>query len=119
MAGIVGTADRTSVLTAQSIMNERVVNTSGESLGTIKDLMMDISRGCIAYAVLDFGGFLGIGSKYFAIPWKSFTVDEVNEQLVLGVDKSRLSEAPGFDKDKWPLSNDEYYDTVDRYYASR
>ena len=44
-----------------------------------QNLMIDVTKGCIAYAVLDFGGFLGIGSKYFAVPWRSFTVEEDNK----------------------------------------
>jgi sporulation protein YlmC with PRC-barrel domain len=118
MAGIIGSENATQVLTARSIMRDKVVNPQGENLGDIKDLMMDVNKGCIAYAVLDFGGFLGIGSKYFAVPWESFTIDEQNEQLVLNVDKQRLKDAPGFDKDHWPLSNDTYYNSVNQYYGT-
>jgi sporulation protein YlmC with PRC-barrel domain len=117
MAGVVGTQNQTAVLTAKSIMGDDVVNTSGEHIGDIKDLMIDVTKGCIQYAVLDFGGFLGIGSKYFAVPWQSFTVDEDNKQLVLNVSKDRLEQAPGFDKDHWPMSNDaSFYASVNQYY---
>jgi sporulation protein YlmC with PRC-barrel domain len=119
MAGIVGTENRTQVLTAHSIMSDKVIDPSGQNLGDIKDLMVDITKGCISYAVLDFGGFLGIGGKYFAVPWQSFTVDEDNKQLILNVSKQRLENAPGFDKDHWPMSNDEsYYNRVNSYYGT-
>lgn len=118
MADVVATENPTRVLTAGSIMRDKVVSTSGENLGDIKDLMVDLNKGCIAYAVLDFGSFMGMGGKYFAVPWNSFTVDEDNRQLVLNVSKEQLEQSPGFDKDRWPLSNDDtYYSSVDRYYG--
>lgn len=117
MAGITGTENPTRVLTAHDIMGDKVVNTQGENLGDIKDLMVDLNKGCIAYAVLDYGGFLGIGDKYFAVPWHAFTVDEDNKQLILNVAKDALKNAPGFDKNNWPMSNDaQYYSSVDQYY---
>ena len=120
MAGVVGTQNPTRVLTASSITKDDVVNLSGEHIGDIKDLMIDVQKGSIAYAVLDFGGFLGVGSKYFAVPWQSFTIDETNKQLMLNVSKDRLEEAPGFDKDHWPMSNDDnYFSSVNQYYATR
>jgi len=117
MAGVIGSENQTGVLSATSIMGDDVVNGTGEHIGDIKDLMIDVNKGCIEYAVLDFGGFLGIGSKYFAVPWQSFTVDEDNELLVLDVSKERLEQAPGFDKDNWPKSSDaSYYTAVSQYY---
>lgn len=56
--------------------------------------------------------------KYFAVPWQAFTVDEDKKRLVLDVSKERLQTSPGFDKDRWPLSNDDtYYTSVDRFYS--
>jgi sporulation protein YlmC with PRC-barrel domain len=118
MAGVVSTENPTWVLTARSILGDDVVNTVGEHVGDLKDLMIDVNKGCIAYAVLDFGGFLGIGGKYFAVPWQSFTIDEDKKRLVLNVSKERLQQSPGFDKDHWPMSNDAaYYASVNQYYG--
>jgi hypothetical protein len=64
--------------------------------------MLDIPSGRIAYAVLSFGGFLGIGDKLFAVPWSSLTIDESEHQFILNVDRQTLENAPGFDKDNWP-----------------
>lgn len=120
MAGVIGVGQSTQVLTAKSIMADDVVNSASEHIGDIKDLMIDLQRGCIAYAVLDFGGFLGMGSKYFAVPWDSFTVDEDRKELRLNVSREWLENAPGFDKDHWPMSNDEaYYGQVTRYYENQ
>ena len=119
MADVIGTNNQTNVLTAKTITGDNVVNAAGEHIGDIKDLMLDVTKGTIAYAVLDFGGFLGIGGKYFAVPWLSFTVDEDNKNLVLNVTKERLEQSPGFDKDNWPMSSDaEFYDSVNQYYGA-
>lgn len=90
------------VLSATTIIGDKVVNTAGEHLGNIKELMIDLDGGLIAYAVLSFGGFLGLGDKLFAIPWEALTVDTDNHTLILDVDKEVLKSAPGFDKDNWP-----------------
>ena len=68
----------------------------------IEDLVLDAGAGRIAYAVLSFGGFLGMGDKYFAIPWNALHFDLSEKRAVLNVDKKLLENAPGFDKDNWP-----------------
>ena len=64
--------------------------------------MIDLDDGLIAYAVLSFGGFLGMGDKLFAIPWEALILDTENHAFILDVDKEVLKNAPGFDKDHWP-----------------
>ena len=79
--------------------------------------MLDVPAGRVAYAVLSFVGFLGIGNKLFAIPWDMLTVDEDRQCLVLDVDKKTLEDAPGFDKDHWPLMADlSWGSELHRYY---
>ena len=57
----------------------------------------------MAYAVLSFGGFLGMGKKLFAMPWRAFEFSNTENKLILNADKKKLEAAPGFDKDaKWP-----------------
>jgi sporulation protein YlmC with PRC-barrel domain len=90
------------VLSASTLKGDKVVNLQGEDLGNIEDLMIDLERGRIAYAVLSFGGFLGMGDKLFAIPWEALTVDTSEKRLVLNADKELLKRAPGFDKNRWP-----------------
>ena len=94
------------LLSSSTINGTDVRNPQGENLGNIKDLMIDLNTGHIAYAVLSFGGFLGLGDKYFAIPWEAFSIDAEDEELVLDVDKEVLKDAPGFDKDNWPSAPD-------------
>jgi len=68
--------------------------------------MLDAPRGVIAYAVLSFGGYFGLGDKLFAIPWASLTRDEESHTFILDVPRSRLEQAPGFDKGDWPSMAD-------------
>ena len=105
----------TSTLTGTTVRNRQ-----GEDLGDIKDFMLDVNNGRVSYAVLDFGGFLGIGDKYFAVPLEAFRPDTESEQLVLDVDKARLENAPGFDKDNWPTTpNDTFIESVYEFYGQR
>ena len=100
------TSDKPRVLSSSSITGTQVVNLKNENIGEIKDLMIDLRSGSIEYVVLSFGGFLGIGDKLFAVPMESFDVDSYHEKFVLDINKERLENAPGFDKDNWPATND-------------
>lgn len=107
------------VLSASSINGDAVKNLDGEDLGHIEDLMINTESGEIAYAVLSFGGFLGMGDKLFAIPWKALSLDTANERFVLNVDKERLENAPGFDKDHWPnMADPKWTSSVHDYYGT-
>jgi hypothetical protein len=82
--------------------------------------MLDVPSGRVAYAVLSSGGFLGIGDKLFAIPWSALTLDADNKCFILNIDKERLKNAPGFDKDHWPSMADQRWATeVHSYYQRR
>jgi sporulation protein YlmC with PRC-barrel domain len=89
------------VLSATEIIGYKVVNREGEQLGNIKDLTIDLDDAQIAYAVLSFGGFLGLGDKLFAIPLEALVFTD-NHTVLLDVDKEVLKNAPGFDKEHWP-----------------
>jgi len=87
---------------ADTLIGNDVYNQQDENLGDIKEIMLDMRSGQVAYAVLSLGGFLGMGEKLFAVPWSALTLDTDNKRFVLNVDKDRLESAPGFDKDTWP-----------------
>jgi sporulation protein YlmC with PRC-barrel domain len=95
-----------SVLSASTLDGDTVRNSAGEDLGKINDIMIDIPTGRVAYAVLSFGGFLGMGDRLFAIPWSVLKVDEDEKVFILDIDKSVLENAPGFDKNNWPDMSD-------------
>ena len=106
------------VLSAGTLKGDHVRNSAGEDLGEIEELMIDVPTGRIAYAVLSFGGFLGMGNKLFAIPWEALTLNERDHEFILDIDKQRLENAPGFDKDNWPdLGNQTWGSQVHQHYG--
>jgi sporulation protein YlmC with PRC-barrel domain len=108
------------VMAADTLEGDDVVNAQGENLGDIKSIMIDVPSGRVAYAVLSSGGFLGIGDKLFAIPWSALTLDADNKCFILNIDKERLKNAPGFDKDHWPSMADQRWATeIHSYYQRR
>ncbi|HTS32035.1 MAG TPA: PRC-barrel domain-containing protein [Bryobacteraceae bacterium] len=100
------------VLSASTLEGDKVENQAGEDVGKIDEIMIDIPSGKVAYAVLSFGGVLGMGGKLFAVPWSALTVDQDNKCFILDVDKQTLETAPGFDKNHWP-------DMADRTWGSQ
>ena len=108
------------IMDADTLIGDNVVNASGEDLGEIKAIMLDVEGGRIAYAVLSFGGFLGMGDKLFAIPWSALTLDADEKRFILDAPKERLENAPGFDKDHWPAMADaSWARQLHEYYGAR
>ena len=99
------------VAAKKTVIGSNVVNKQNEDLGKIEDLVLDTGTGRIAYAVLSFGGFLGMGDKYFAIPWNAFHFNLSENRAVLNVEKKLLENAPGFNKDNWPNMADSVWGT--------
>ncbi|WP_419419837.1 PRC-barrel domain-containing protein [Legionella sp. D16C41] len=107
------------IVSADDVIGVDVKNTNGESLGTIEALMLDKLQGQVTYVVLAYGGFIGIGKKLFALPWKLFSYDQRNECFIIPVDKQTLEKSPGFDKDHWPdMSSQAWKKTMTDYYGS-
>jgi len=90
------------MLSAATLSGDKVRNPEGEELGRLEDFVLDLGTGRIVYAVLSFGGILGLGNKLFAIPPSALTRNEDEDCLVLDVDRRQLEQAPGFDKENWP-----------------
>lgn len=95
-----------ALMGADTLIGDSVVNGAEENLGDIKEIMIDMHTGQVAYAVLAFGGFLGMGEKLFAVPWQALHLDTLNKRFVLNIDEERLKNAPGFNPDAWPDMND-------------
>jgi len=107
------------LMSATSLIGNDVVNLQDEKLGDIKEFILDMRTGKVAYAVLSFGGFLGMGEKLFAVPWDALKLDTDNKGFVLNVSKERLESAPGFDKDNWPdMANPEWATGIHTYYGT-
>jgi hypothetical protein len=103
-------------LTASSIIGDKVHNEVDEQMGEIKDIMIDVVAGKIDYFVVEFGGFLGIGVKYFAIPFRMLRVDPENKRFIFNQQKKVLEQAPGFDMDHWPHTNI-HFDQIYSYWS--
>lgn len=104
---------------AGTLMGDRVCNINEEDLGYIKEIMLDTRDGRVRYVVLSVGSFLGMGDKLFAVPWDALTLDTKNKRFVLSVEKDRLENAPGFNKDKWPNMSDSIWaKEIHAYYGA-
>jgi sporulation protein YlmC with PRC-barrel domain len=115
---------RSQIISASTLQGADVRSSSDESIGEIKDLMVDVSSGEILYAVLSVStGFLNLDSKYFAVPLEAFDFNRFNDDytgqvVVLDVSKEKLENSPGFDKDNWPTHPDSVFvDSVNSYYG--
>src|SRR5690606_26330125 len=95
-----------AIMAADTLEDKKVIGPAGDDLGNIEHIMLHDGSGSIADAVLSFGVFLGIGEKLFAVRWSALTLDPRHKCFVLGIEKSRLKDAPGFDKDHWPAMAD-------------
>lgn len=100
-------------LTATSIIGDKVHDNNDAQMGDIKDIMIDIATGKIEYYVVEFGGFLGIGRKYFAIPFNLLRLDPQKKIFIFIQSKEILSNAPGFNHWHWPETN---FHLVDDYW---
>ena len=108
------------VMSASSLMKDYVYNRADENVGSVKEIMIDVPSGRVAYVVLSVGGFLGIGERLFAIPWNAFILDEDRKCFILDVDKRRLENAPGFDKNNWPdMADRKWGQSVFDYYGAK
>ncbi len=112
---------RAHVLRASTIIGSRVTNAEHENLGKIEEIMLNTDEDGIAYAVLSFGGFLGMGDKFFAVPWKALAFDREEDRFILDVPKEKLQNAPGFPKNNWPDASVEAFgvDIYEYYGAAR
>lgn len=123
MSGISETNDLSrretwTLIAASKVKGTSVYDDRGNSLGSIYDVMLDKRRGAVAYAVLSFGGFLGIGDKYHALPWHRLTYNEELGGYVVDVDKRTLEAAPYYDDANAPdWTTPAYGERIDKYYG--
>lgn len=112
-------SDMYGVVPASKIVGETVVDRQNRSLGKIHELVIDAKKGRLAYAVLSFGGFMGMGNKLFALPWRALEFANTENKLILNVEQEKLKAAPGFDRDaKWPdFADRKWGSTIDEYYG--
>ena len=108
-----------SLMGANTLLGNDVYNADDEDLGDIKEFMLDMATGKVAYAVLSFGGILGMGDKLFAVPWAALKLDTENKRFTLNVPKASLKDAPGFNQDRWPAMSDKTWASgVHKFYGT-
>lgn len=100
-----------------------VVNKKGDDMGQVMNFVVDMREGLIAFALVAFGGFLGITDKWFALPWAALKWHPQTKKFILDMPESILKDAPGMDKDKWleeidRWQNEQDLELLDRYYTS-
>ena len=113
----------TSLISADRVEGTSVYNRTGDHLGSIKTVMIDKPSGKVAYAVMSFGGFLGIGEKLHPLPWGKLQYDRSQGGYVVDLDKRVLEGAPSYDPTESPNYDDQAwgkkvhdYDTVPPYW---
>ena len=106
------------LVSSRRVEGTAVYNPKGEHLGTIEQVMIDKLTGQVAYAVMSFGGFLGIGEKYHPLPWAVLDYDPVKGGYIIDLDKKTLEGAPYYGETSAPSAwtDTTWQDRVDRYY---
>ena len=102
------------------LIGDHVHNLQDEHLGVIKEFMVDMRTGAIAYAVTSSSRFLGLGEKLFAVPWQALTLDTRHNALHDGILRDHIENAPGFDTDHWPdMADTRWMGEVHGYFGTR
>lgn len=113
------------MISSERVTGTNVYNANGDKLGSIETVMIDKRSGQVRYAVMSFGGFLGIGEKYHQLPWDGLTYDEDQDGYVVNLSREALDGAPSygrdevdnFDYDRESKSIDSYYGDIDGFYS--
>jgi sporulation protein YlmC with PRC-barrel domain len=116
----VAKAEKITVAPLETVLGMDVENPQGNDLGEIEDLVFDVKDGHIAYAALAYGGWLGLGENYAAVPWQALKLNRAEREFTLNADKEKLQSAPKFTKDNWPQTLDpEWLSNVYAYYGAQ
>jgi hypothetical protein len=108
-----------SLISASKVTGTDVYNTEGEHLGVVHDIMLDKRSGKIAYALMSFGGFLGIGERYHPLPWATLKYDTRQAGYVVGITIDQLKSAPTYAADELPAWGDRVYEArIHDYYKT-
>lgn len=108
------------VVRSSEVVGVEVKSPSDENLGEIKDLVLDKASGKVAYAVLEAGGLLGLGTKLIALPWNAMHYDTNKDSFVINADQNKLKNAPGFNDDNWPnMADPKWASTISQYYGTK
>jgi sporulation protein YlmC with PRC-barrel domain len=104
------------LIASNKVEGTAVYDRNGEKIGTVENFMVGKRSGRVAYAVISFGGFLGVGGGYHAIPWNALTYDEKQGGYVVSAEKDRIRTAPSYQAGEDPFSNPAYGHQVSQYW---
>jgi sporulation protein YlmC with PRC-barrel domain len=105
-----------NLINAEKVHGTDVYNAQGDKLGTIEDLVLDKIEGRVQYAVLSFGGFLGLGDKHYPLPWAALKYDTRKGGYMVNLDKEQLENAPAYEADQQIDWTPDYGRRVDAFY---
>ena len=106
------------VLPMNILTGHKVEDRAGEELGKIDDLVLDDQTGRVLYAVISFGGFLGVRSRFVAVPWSRFRLKGNHKTFILDIDQKTFRHAPLFDREHWPqMDLPEWRERIEAYFA--
>ncbi len=105
------------VISSDKVHGTAVYNGAGDKLGSIDDLMIDKRSGHVRYAVMEFGGFLGLGKDRYPLPWNMLKYDTEKDGYVVPLTQVQIEKAPRYEQGRPPAYNDEYGRRVHDYYG--
>ena len=108
-----------NVVKTADVIGKTVYNNKAEKLGKIEEIVLDKTSGKARYVVLSFDTFMGFGGKYFAFPWQAISYDPEQKGFILNVEKEKLDDKQGFDKNHWPdMAQSEWQNKITGYYGN-
>ena len=116
MASDIAVEETTRLISSNKVEGTAVYNQQGERLGTIENLMVDKYDGHVSYAVMSFGGFIGIGESYYPLPWRKLTYSPQMGGYVVDLDARILDNAPRYATSQEPTWDRDYTGRVDQFW---
>lgn len=114
----ISTDETRRLIASNKVEDTAVFDRTGKQIGTVNNFMVDKISGQVAYVVMSFGGFLGIGESYHPLPWRALTYDTRLGGYVVDIDEERLAGAPTHGAQDDPFADTEYGQKVDAYYRT-
>jgi len=117
-AGGIETDETAELIASNKVEGTAVYDRQGNTLGEVQNFMVGKRSGRVAYAVMSFGGLLGVGASYYTLPWSSLDYDTEKGGYVVDLDKDRLAQAPNHRSYETPFDNPDYGRRVTEYWSS-
>lgn len=109
--------ETTNLISSEKVEGTAVYNRDGEKLGSIKNFMVGKRNGRVEYAVMSFGGLLGMGERYHPLPWDVLDYDTDKGGYVVDIDKEQLKSGPSFERGREPAFDRQYGESVYGHYG--